>query len=487
MSAPKFGKWITDVAGRSTVDVARHTLSVRLAAVQAYLPPAALRADEDIEYVHELRVSTRRARAALHLYEDLLPQAHATWIDKQLKRVRRAAGPARDFDVFIIRARDADPTGDLVRVLDARRSAAQPDIITIYEKLTDGDRFAQRCAAALDELRFPGPRWIGRLDPPFEESAHAALAYHVDLFFDAHPKHLEDLEELHAFRIRSKQLRYIVELVADAFDEALHTEVYGLIEALQDRLGELNDHVSACAHLQQWIFDADDPVGEAELEAQLVAERVLREASHLAFIQWWTAERRDELRDRLAEFCTDVPASQPAIETAVEDAPVPVRDPACTSMVEVERKFRLAELPPSELMVGGKTIEQRYVFADRGELRVRLKGERCIVTVKGDGEVARQEWEAKDVPRWAHDLLASHTVGRPVTKVRYEIPHGDLTLEVDVYADHLQGLLTMECEFESVEASGRFELPDWASGAVDVTSDARFKNKNLALVGLDDL
>lgn len=64
----------------------------------------------------------------------------------------------------------------------------------------------------------------------------------------------------------------------------------------------------------------------------------------------------------------------------------------------------------------------------------------------------------------------------------------DLVLEIDSYLDTLDGLYILECEFKSIEAADAFELPPWASGAMEVTYDPRYKNKNLAqLTSLDEL
>jgi hypothetical protein len=58
-------KWVPIVAPEEGVrEVASGTLAARLATVQHYLPLAAEKSDEDVEYVHQLRVWTRRAAAA---------------------------------------------------------------------------------------------------------------------------------------------------------------------------------------------------------------------------------------------------------------------------------------------------------------------------------------------------------------------------------------------------------------------------------------
>src|SRR5690242_19716355 len=96
------GKWIPGLTPETpVVDAARRTLAARLAVVRHYLPLAAEHADKDIENVHQLRVATRRTAAALRMFAMCLPQKRAKTARKQLRRLRRAAGDARDWDVFL--------------------------------------------------------------------------------------------------------------------------------------------------------------------------------------------------------------------------------------------------------------------------------------------------------------------------------------------------------------------------------------------------
>ena len=56
------------------------------------LPLALQQAVKDVEHVHQLRVATRRARAALDIFADCLPDGAFTAAKKQLRKIRRAAG-----------------------------------------------------------------------------------------------------------------------------------------------------------------------------------------------------------------------------------------------------------------------------------------------------------------------------------------------------------------------------------------------------------
>ena len=99
----EFSKWILAASADDPVrDVAARTLAVRLAAVQHFLPLAAEHSEENIEYVHQLRVATRRCVAALRLYRKILPKLPRKTLCRELKNIRQAAGRARDYDVLIL-------------------------------------------------------------------------------------------------------------------------------------------------------------------------------------------------------------------------------------------------------------------------------------------------------------------------------------------------------------------------------------------------
>ena len=152
--------------------------------------------------------------------------------------------------------------------------------------------------------------------------------------------------------------------------------------------------------------------------------------------------------------------------------------------MEIERKFRLANAPDfSWLRARQEEVLQGYILAETGELRIRRKGARNYLTVKGDGTISREEWET-EVPAWVFAQLWPATEGRHIRKTRYTIRSREYTIEVDVYLDHLEGLVTMECEFPGEVAARRFRLPSWAAGAIEVTEDKAYKNKALATRGM---
>jgi len=102
MATAPSGKWIDGVASNDkTSRVARKSLAERLRAVRRSLSRSARSSLIASESVHQLRVAARRAVEGLKLYADFVPRRRAAWITKQMKKLRKAAGPARDCDVLI--------------------------------------------------------------------------------------------------------------------------------------------------------------------------------------------------------------------------------------------------------------------------------------------------------------------------------------------------------------------------------------------------
>src|SRR5262245_24344658 len=96
---PRFAKWLIDVAPGAPVDqVARKALTTRLRAVAWYLD-AAIGGEDESEAIHQLRIWTRRADAALRLFAPALPDRTARRLRRLLRTIRRKAGAVRDCEI----------------------------------------------------------------------------------------------------------------------------------------------------------------------------------------------------------------------------------------------------------------------------------------------------------------------------------------------------------------------------------------------------
>jgi CHAD domain-containing protein len=300
-------KWLEGVKPAEPASAAATiALRTRLELLWELLPPAALESHKDIEHVHQLRVATRRAMAALEIFGEFVPHRRAKWFRKQLKRVRRSAGDARDLDVLIARVRAAASNGNgpcvsplLLRRLDVERHVVQAPIVRIYRRLQK-KHWPRRLARLLDRVgwRPENAASNGSGEPTFSAFACRRLRTEAGQFFASATGDFSDLDELHRFRIEGKRLRYTLELFAGACGDALRDEIYPAIEELQERLGRVNDHLNAARRFDAWTQSCDEPELQAALGCWRDEERKALHAAREQFSQWWTADGMTALRDR---------------------------------------------------------------------------------------------------------------------------------------------------------------------------------------------
>ncbi len=142
--------------------------------------------------------------------------------------------------------------------------------------------------------------------------------------------------------------------------------------------------------------------------------------------------------------------------------------------MEIERKFLIKEMPD---LSGYKywDIEQGYLSTSP-VVRIRKKNDSYILTYKGGGLMAHEEIEAA-LSEDAYNHLLEKIDGYPITKRRYLIPFGKYTIELDIFAGHMDGLIMAEVEFPSIDEANAFVAPEWFGE--DVTADSRYHNSNM--------
>ncbi|MCK4730182.1 MAG: CYTH domain-containing protein [Candidatus Aenigmarchaeota archaeon] len=149
---------------------------------------------------------------------------------------------------------------------------------------------------------------------------------------------------------------------------------------------------------------------------------------------------------------------------------------------EIERKFRVKILPEGLDQYSHKEITQGYVkITENTEERVRQKGDRYFHTIKTGSGLSRGEDE-KEITIDEYKSGLKNAEDRVVEKTRYEIPYSGRVIELDVYQGKLDGLITAEIEFPSVESSNNFTPPEWFG--TEVTEDKRYKNQSLSVEGI---
>lgn len=277
------GKWIPGLAPQQPVsDAARWSLAERLGRVEKALHDARKELHK-AEPVHQVRVSARRAAAALKLYRDFLPRKDARWLKRRLRDLRRAAGVARDIDVLEQRLRDARLGPELKQRLHQQRRAAELPLRQAVEKLTAGHKLMDHSAALLD-----GVRWPHRDEPDFATWSVGQCGPLFEALVAALPSRPDDLAALHRFRVAAKRARYAVELLAPGVGPVLRREVYPLLSQLQTRLGDIQDRVTCCHRFAELLADVNRP-DQLQHLSQLTAEQSNQLRADLSsFWRWWT-------------------------------------------------------------------------------------------------------------------------------------------------------------------------------------------------------
>jgi CHAD domain-containing protein len=245
------GKWISDLtADTPLADAARRVLMVRLEVVRDYLHHALHQADKDPEYVHQLRVGTRRAGAALKAFAECLSEKEYRKARNRLRRLRRAAGAARDWDVFQLALAEWRPergAGEqagldcLLGYALAQRQVAQ-ELLEAAEDGTAG-AFEGFLAETVAAVRAPHGDHGGGSLLDLARPLLGGLLHDLD---EAAGRDLDDYDQLHQVRIAGKRLRYAMEIFAECFAAPFRDRLYPAVEEMQEILGRANDsHVAA--------------------------------------------------------------------------------------------------------------------------------------------------------------------------------------------------------------------------------------------------
>lgn len=148
-------------------------------------------------------------------------------------------------------------------------------------------------------------------------------------------------------------------------------------------------------------------------------------------------------------------------------------------MIEIERKFLVSSEDFKTEAIRKTPIKQGFLNTDKARtVRVRLKGDIGIITVKGassDDGVSRFEWEKEISKTDAEALLKLCEIGI-IDKIRYDIEVGKHVFEVDEFFGDNAGLIVAEIELSSTTEV--FKKPNWLGE--EVTGDAKYYNSQLS-------
>jgi CHAD domain-containing protein len=291
------GKWITDLTSTTPVaDAARRALAMRLESVREGMGRVLRAPARDPEPIHQLRVSTRRAGAAVSLFRICLPEKQFRLARKQLRQVRQAAGAARDWDVLLHALAQSDhqperqrPAWDLlIGYAVAQREGAQAHLEAFRPLYPFA--FDRLLAETVAGVRKPHPdtRAITLVD-----LAGPTLTAQVHRLHDLAAGDLHDYDHLHQVRIAGKRLRYAMEVFAHCFEPEFRDKLYTQVEEMQEILGQANDSHVACGRLialRTWLRAVRPQEWRRYrpgIEALLRTHRERLPQARQWFMDWW--------------------------------------------------------------------------------------------------------------------------------------------------------------------------------------------------------
>lgn len=148
-------------------------------------------------------------------------------------------------------------------------------------------------------------------------------------------------------------------------------------------------------------------------------------------------------------------------------------------MMEIERKFIVDKEKVKGIITNkkGKPIIQAYL-TEKPEIsvRVRKKGEKGFLTIKGKSEgIRRVEFEYEIPVEDVEQMLCVLPLPK-VEKTRYEVEYAGKCWEIDVFHGENEGLILAEVELNS--ETENIETPPWVGK--EVSNDVRYFNQYLA-------
>jgi triphosphatase len=265
----------TDIGPDVTLgELAYAVLRRQLAVLRAKEPGTRL--GEDVEELHDMRVATRRLRAALDLFVDVLP-VRATTFRNELGWMASALGTVRDLDVQlealdgmaatvavwsdVFGSDDHDPLRHLASLLSGARDLARADMLAALDSVR-WDRLLNGMASMVQQgplrrstaSRLPAAVAV----PDLVNARHAAVTKAA-----RRAKRTGRAADFHRVRIRCKRLRYSLEFTGELYGGRTSRYTRRLT-GLQNQLGLMQDAEVAAARL------AALAVGDGHLPAATV-------------------------------------------------------------------------------------------------------------------------------------------------------------------------------------------------------------------------
>ena len=292
-----------------------------------------VREAKDIERIHDMRVATRRVRGALTLCEKCLPAKLARKWSKQMRRVTRALGYARDADVQIDFLQ-----GFLDNLTEVRY---RPGLLRLLLRLRQKRGNSQnKVVKAMDELELCGilgemgrvlrqirvrarMRHVNESSPYVYEQAYLAISLGLEnmLAYEMYVNQPDRIDELHAMRIAAKRLRYTMEVFEPLYSGDLK-QTLSTVRKVQTSLGDIHDCDVWVNYMPQFLeeerartlayYGHTRPFGRLKSGILHLGEerQQRREELYQEFVEFWQLLQDENTWDNMLEQISQ-PLSEP--------------------------------------------------------------------------------------------------------------------------------------------------------------------------------
>jgi CHAD domain-containing protein len=218
----------------------------------------------NIEYVHQARVTSRRLRTALRMFEDCFAKDECDKWQREIRRLTKRLGAARDTDVQIdflkkfisdipYKSKKFKPgLRRLLLRLKQRRQAIQPKVVKVLDRLDKKQVLAEintftaehtKTTEKKNNKKISAYSAVSAVKSPFvfQRAGTHINERLAELFsFEKSLDNPKDGKGQHQMRIAAKHLRYTLEICNLPFEKKLDNHIKG-IRQIQSLLGELHD------------------------------------------------------------------------------------------------------------------------------------------------------------------------------------------------------------------------------------------------------
>lgn len=298
--------------------------------------------NNDIEYVHDFRVSARRLRSVMQTFKSCFSEKEYGLYFQTIRKIAKVLGNARDLDVMIDFLQKYDRSlskkrqygiENLIIHQQKQRAIQQKNIISLFETLNT-DHFEEEFIQHFQNINISDQ---DQTKITFGKEAHRTLPNRLTdlLQYESKINDPKNITDLHNMRISAKRLRYMMEIFEPCYSAKRMKNAQNIIKRIQDVIGQIHDCDVMIPFLQTYIkkirrnqyeqlkyFIHSDllNVSADELKkkiynhntyndlpgifALLADQRVLRDKLYYRFITYWEKLRKKSFEKDLNKLFT---------------------------------------------------------------------------------------------------------------------------------------------------------------------------------------